>query len=99
MFRLIRETGGVVFFDEVDAVASKRGDGGDRLLSQILTEVDGLGTKDNVVVVAATNRPDLLDDALLRAGRLEVRRLRVERRASRKFIRKQLLTITSTKAP
>ena len=73
VFRRVRESGGVVFFDEVDAVASKRGEGGDRLLSQILTEVDGLGTAENVVVIAATNRPDLLDDALIRAGRLEVK--------------------------
>ena len=71
----------VVFFDEVDAIAGKRGEGGggggDRLLSQLLTELDGVATGGpgnkpcRVVVVGATNRPDTLDPALLRPGRMD----------------------------
>ena len=67
----------VVFFDEIDAIASKRGSGGgdnqvgERVVSQLLTELDGLEELEDVVVIAATNRPDLIDDALTRAGRIE----------------------------
>ncbi len=66
----------VVFFDEVDALASRRAadsDGGatDRVVSQLLTEIDGVEPTDDVVVIGATNRPDLIDEALLRPGRLE----------------------------
>lgn len=67
----------IVFFDEVDAIAPTRGSGtGDsmvteRVISQLLTELDGLEELKNVVVVAATNRPDMLDTALLRAGRFD----------------------------
>ncbi|ETM50470.1 hypothetical protein L914_05500 [Phytophthora nicotianae] len=66
----------VVFFDEIDALASMRGTGGssgasDRVLSQLLTELDGLEPLKRVLVVAATNRPDLLDPALMRPGRID----------------------------
>lgn len=66
----------VVFFDEIDAIASQRGgDGGsqvaDRVLSQLLTELDGIEPLKQVLVVAATNRPDLIDSALLRPGRID----------------------------
>jgi transitional endoplasmic reticulum ATPase len=67
----------VIFFDEIDAIASKRGSGGgdnqvgERVVSQLLTELDGLEELEDVVVIAATNRPDLIDDALMRAGRIE----------------------------
>ena len=66
----------VVFFDEIDAIAAQRGSGGDsqvseRVVSQLLTELDGLEALEEVVVIAATNRPELLDDALTRAGRIE----------------------------
>ncbi|CAI5734703.1 unnamed protein product [Hyaloperonospora brassicae] len=66
----------VVFFDEIDALASTRGSGGssgasDRVLSQLLTELDGLEPLKRVLVVAATNRPDLLDSALMRPGRID----------------------------
>jgi len=67
----------VIFFDEIDAIASKRGSGGgdnqvgERVVSQLLTELDGLEELEDVVVIAATNRPDLIDDALTRAGRIE----------------------------
>jgi transitional endoplasmic reticulum ATPase len=67
----------VVFFDEIDAIATERGsntgDSGvsERVVSQLLTELDGLETLEDVVVVATTNRPDLIDSALLRPGRLD----------------------------
>ncbi|MFH5801658.1 AAA family ATPase [Haladaptatus sp. CMAA 1911] len=66
----------VVFFDEIDAIATERGGNvdssvGERVVSQLLTELDGLEELENVVVIAATNRPELLDDALLRQGRLD----------------------------
>lgn len=66
----------VIFFDEIDSMVPTRGiafDTGvtERMVSQILTEIDGLEELKNVVVVAATNRPDMVDPALLRPGRLE----------------------------
>ncbi len=66
----------VVFFDEIDAIAPMRGDYGDshvaeRVVSQLLTELDSIERLRNVVVIAATNRPDLVDPALLRPGRFE----------------------------
>ena len=67
----------VVFFDEIDALASQRGgesDAGgvaDRVLSQLLTELDGVRPLKQVVVLAATNRPDLIDNALTRPGRID----------------------------
>jgi len=64
----------IVFFDELDSIAPNRGTGSDakvteRVISQILTEMDGLEELHNVTVIAATNRPDLVDPALLRPGR------------------------------
>ncbi|MWG36063.1 CDC48 family AAA ATPase [Halomarina oriensis] len=67
----------VVFFDEIDSIAGQRGRNmsdsgvGERVVSQLLTELDGLEELEDVVVVAATNRPDLIDSALLRPGRLD----------------------------
>ena len=67
----------IIFFDEIDAIAPKRGgDFGDshvteRLISQLLTELDGLEILTNVVVIGATNRPDIIDPALLRPGRFD----------------------------
>jgi len=67
----------IIFFDEIDAVVPMRGSGiGDshvteRVISQLLTELDGLEKLENVVVIAATNRPDLIDSALLRPGRFD----------------------------
>ncbi|MCS7364415.1 MAG: CDC48 family AAA ATPase [archaeon GB-1867-035] len=67
----------IIFFDEIDAIAPMRGLGyGDsrvteRVISQLLTEMDGLIALENVVVIGATNRPDILDPALLRPGRLD----------------------------
>ncbi len=66
----------IVFFDEIDAIAPIRGASADthvteRIVSQLLTEMDGILTLDNVVIIAATNRPDIVDPALLRPGRFE----------------------------
>jgi len=66
----------IVFFDEIDAIAPARGFSGDshvieRVVSQLLTEMDGIVRLDNVIVIAATNRPDILDPALLRPGRFD----------------------------
>lgn len=66
----------IVFFDEIDSIAPARGNGGgshvtDRVVSQILSEIDGLEELHNVTVIAATNRPDLIDPALLRPGRID----------------------------
>lgn len=66
----------IIFFDEVDALASKRGyENGtkvtERVLNQILAEMDGIEDLSNVIVIAATNRPDMLDSALLRPGRFD----------------------------
>ncbi len=66
----------IIFFDEIDSVAPKRGVSFDsrvteRVISQILTELDGLEELEDVVVVAATNRPDMIDEALLRPGRFD----------------------------
>jgi transitional endoplasmic reticulum ATPase len=66
----------VVFMDEIDSIAPVRGGGDDsqvteRVVSQILTELDGLEPMNDVVVIAATNRPDIIDPALLRPGRFD----------------------------
>ena len=66
----------IIFFDEIDALAPRRGLGdssrtGERMVNQLLTEMDGLEELNDVVVIAATNRPDILDSALLRPGRFD----------------------------
>jgi len=67
----------IVFFDEIDSIATERGQNsgdsgvGERVVSQLLTELDGLESLEDVVVIATTNRPDLIDSALLRPGRLD----------------------------
>ncbi len=66
----------IIFFDEIDALAPLRGLGGDsmvteRVVSQLLTELDGIQSLSGVVVLAATNRMDMVDPALLRAGRFD----------------------------
>ncbi|CCC81122.1 CDC48 family AAA ATPase [Thermoproteus tenax] len=66
----------VVFIDEIDALASARGLGADsfvteRVVAQMLAEMDGIRTLENIVVIGATNRPDLVDPALLRPGRFD----------------------------
>ena len=69
----------VMFFDELDSIAKARGGSsggdaggaGDRVLNQLLTEMDGMNAKKNVFIIGATNRPDQIDPALLRPGRLD----------------------------
>lgn len=68
----------ILFFDEMDSIAKARGgsgggnsEAGDRVINQILTEIDGVGAKKSVFVIGATNRPDILDNAVTRPGRLD----------------------------
>jgi transitional endoplasmic reticulum ATPase len=92
----------VIFFDELDAVAPRRGGSeGDahvteRLLSQMLTELDGLEDLKGVVVIGATNRPDIIDEALLRPGRFD-RILEVP--APDREARKHIIQIHTKKKP
>ena len=79
LFKRAREQApAVVFVDEIDAVGRQRGaslgnsnDEREHTLNQILVEMDGFGTDTNVIVMASTNRPDILDPALLRSGRFD----------------------------
>ena len=92
----------IIFFDEIDAIASRRG-GDDRgngeygnVINQLLVEMDGLEPLDNVTVIAATNRPDIMDPALLRPGRFDrILYVKVPDKASRK----KILTIHSKGMP
>ena len=75
----------IVFIDEIDAVGRKRGSGmggghdeREQTLNQLLVEMDGFGTTEGIIVLAATNRPDILDPALLRPGRFD-RQIQVNR--------------------
>ncbi|KAK9894152.1 Valosin-containing protein [Cystobasidium minutum MCA 4210] len=69
----------VMFFDELDSIAKARGGGAggdaggaaDRVINQLLTEMDGMNAKKNIFIIGATNRPDQIDSALLRPGRLD----------------------------
>lgn len=66
----------VIFFDEIDSLCPRRGSGGgssgvsERVVNQLLTEMDGVEERKAVFIIAATNRPDIIDPALLRPGRL-----------------------------
>jgi len=73
-----RNAPAIIFVDELDAIGRQRGSGlggshdeREQTLNQILVEMDGFDTKDNVIIMAATNRPDVLDPALLRPGRFD----------------------------
>lgn len=73
-----REAPAIIFIDEIDAVGRQRGAGlggghdeREQTLNQMLVEMDGFGTNEGVIVIAATNRPDILDKALLRPGRFD----------------------------
>ncbi|KAL8272707.1 hypothetical protein Esti_003343 [Eimeria stiedai] len=68
----------IIFFDEIDSIAKTRGGGGgpgseasDRVINQILTEIDGIGKQKQIFIIGATNRPDILDPAVTRPGRLD----------------------------
>ena len=84
IFRKARQTAPtVIFFDEIDSIASTRGGGAtdsgvtQRVVNQLLTEIDGMEELQDVAVIAATNRVDILDPALIRAGRFD-RHIKVE---------------------
>ena len=83
----------IVFMDEIDAVGRHRGAGlggghdeREQTLNQLLVEMDGFELKDNIILIAATNRPDILDPALLRPGVSTGRSSSTDRRAGRKKI-------------
>ena len=77
LFRKARQAAPcILFIDELDAIACRRGEGElsrvtERIVDTLLTEMDGLISLKNVVVIGATNRPDMIDEALLRAGRFD----------------------------
>lgn len=76
-----QDKGAIIFFDEIDAIGRQRGGGGgsgsdserEATLNQLLVELDGFGDRDRIVVMAATNRVDMLDQALTRPGRFDRR--------------------------
>jgi transitional endoplasmic reticulum ATPase len=92
----------IVFLDEIDALAPRRGSGGgeshvsERVVSQLLTELDGIEELRGVLVVAATNRPDILDPALLRPGRFDVE---VEIPAPDPATRRAILAVHTRRRP
>ncbi len=89
----------IVFFDEIDALAAERGQGHEvteRVVSQLLTELDGLADNPNLVVLAATNRKEALDRALIRPGRLETH---IEVPAPDEGARKAILEIHTREKP
>ncbi len=94
----------IVFIDEIDAIGRSRGSGAfsganderEQTLNQILTEMDGFDASTGVIVLAATNRPDVLDSALLRPGRFD-RRVPVQ--APDKEGRKQILRVHTREIP
>ncbi|MCK4310145.1 MAG: AAA family ATPase, partial [Methanomicrobia archaeon] len=77
IFRKARQVSpSIVFFDEIDSIAAPRGEEigsrvGERVVDQLLTEMDGLEELSNVIVIGATNRPDIIDPGLLRPGRFD----------------------------
>ena len=80
LFAKAKKTGGIIFLDELDSIGRARtgttpGSGGtderESTLNALLVEMDGFGKDGNVIIIAATNRPDVLDSALLRAGRFD----------------------------
>uniref|UniRef100_Q3ATL1 ATP-dependent zinc metalloprotease FtsH n=1 Tax=Chlorobium chlorochromatii (strain CaD3) TaxID=340177 RepID=Q3ATL1_CHLCH len=93
----------IIFIDEIDAVGRSRGAGlggghdeREQTLNQLLVEMDGFGTTDNVILIAATNRPDVLDSALLRPGRFD-RQITIDKPDIRG--REAILAIHTQKTP
>ncbi len=91
----------IVFLDEIDALAPRRGSGGEnhvseRVVSQLLTELDGIEELRGVVTLATTNRPDILDPALLRPGRFDVQ---IEVAAPDTATRKAILAVHTRNQP
>ncbi len=98
-----KESPCIIFIDEIDAVARKRGAGlggshdeREQTLNQILVEMDGFDPRANIIVMAATNRPDVLDPALLRPGRFD-RRITVENPDIKE--REEILNVHARKKP
>ncbi|MEM2143477.1 MAG: CDC48 family AAA ATPase, partial [Candidatus Thorarchaeota archaeon] len=100
IFKKARQTAPcVIFFDEIDAVLSRRGMDDEtgvtkRIVNQFLAEIDGLQTLNNVLVIGATNRPEMIDEAMLRPGRFDAL---LYVRAPDKAARKQILEILVAK--
>jgi transitional endoplasmic reticulum ATPase len=90
----------IVFIDEIDSIAPKRGEGTDqtekRIVAQLLTLMDGLKSRENLVVIAATNRPDDIDEALRRPGRFD-REIRID--TPTENARKEILQIHTRGMP
>ncbi len=110
IFRRARQASpSVIFFDEIDSIAPVRGAGGEtavteRVISQLLTELDGMENMHGVVVLAATNRADMIDTALLRPGRFDkIVQVPMPDKESRKSIldikAKDIPTVTDPKDP
>ncbi len=98
-----KESPAIIFIDELDAVGRRRGSGvgsahdeREQTLNQLLVAMDGFETTDEIVVIAATNRPDVLDKALLRPGRFD---LRIEVGAPDQATRLEILKIHTQKKP
>jgi len=100
VFERARQTApSIVFLDEIDAIATQRGESHEvteRVVSQLLTELDAAGEDPNLVVLAATNRRDALDDALVRPGRLETH---VEVPAPSRDARRAILDVHTASKP
>jgi len=91
----------IIFFDEIDAIAGMRGGSQssrvtEQVISQLLTEMDGLEALKDIILLAATNRPDMLDPALLRAGRFS---RQIELKLPDKDARKEILKIHLKRKP
>jgi transitional endoplasmic reticulum ATPase len=102
VFKRARQTAPtLIFFDEIDAIAPARSVGRDnpvteRVVNQLLTEMDGLEEMNDIVVIAATNRPDIMDTALLRPGRFD--RI-ILAQVPDEQTRKQIFTVHTEKMP
>jgi len=103
LFKKAREAGrGVIFIDEIDALGKKRSDGlngndeREQTLNALLTEMQGFADETGIIVIAATNRPDTLDDALLRPGRFD---RRVEISLPDLAARKQIIALHAENKP
>ncbi|MFB6147634.1 MAG: 26S protease regulatory subunit, partial [Candidatus Nanohaloarchaea archaeon] len=91
----------ILFIDEIDSIATRRGSrsdsgAGDRVVNQLLTELDGIESLEGVTVIAATNRPDMIDPAITRPGRID-RSLEVD--VPDEEVRKKILEVHTSEMP